>query len=342
MSLSDATRQTEPRAGSLRLVELFVDNIVWAILAITLLAFCLFIPGYGQTGIFLNIVEQSAFVGILSVGLSIAIISGQIDLSIESTMALAAMATAVLVSSSAAGFGWTPQPLWLVVPGSLLVALCVGLAVGSFNAFLVIRLKLNAFIATLGSYILFRGAVVALSGGKTVFGLPSPLRAVALSKVLGVPLLAWVTVAVFLAFTFILTKTPFGRYVYLVGGNPVAPFRAGIRVRSVSAAAFLLSAVLAAFAGWLLATRTSGATPNLGIGMLFEAFAAVVIGGVSLKGGEGKLSGVVAGVLLLSSIRTAVNLLMLQPHYTQMIQGGLVIAAMLLDSAKHSIRSRYL
>jgi ribose transport system permease protein len=337
-----AANKTERSANALRYVELFVDNIVWAILAITLVAFCVFVPGYAQTGIFLNIVEQSAFVGILSVGLSIAIISGQIDLSIESTMALAAMTAAVMVSSSAAGFGWAPDPLWLVVPGSLAAALLVGAMVGALNAILVIRLKLNAFIATLGTYIMFRGAVVALSGGKTVFGLPAPLRAVALTKIVGIPLLAWVTVLVFLLFTFILTKTPFGRYVYLVGGNAVAPFRAGVRVKQIAATAFILSGTLAAFAGWLLATRTAGATPNLGIGMLFEAFAAVVIGGVSLKGGEGKLSGVVAGVLLLSAIRTAVNLLMLQPHYTQMIQGGLVIAAMLLDAGKHAVRRRYL
>jgi ribose transport system permease protein len=102
------------------------------------------------------------------------------------------------------------------------------------------------------------------------------------------------------------------------------------------------SGMLAALAGWLLAARTAGATANLGVGMLFEAFAAVVIGGVSLKGGIGGLSGVFAGVLLLSSIRTAINLLGMPPQYTQMIQGALVLAAMLLDALKQSIRTRYL
>ena len=128
----------------------------------------------------------------------------------------------------------------------------------------------------------------------------------------------------------------------MIGGNSVATFRAGIRVGQVVAAAFILSGALAGLAGWLLASRTAGATANLGIGMLFQAFAAVVIGGVSLKGGFGRLSGVFAGVLLLSSIQTAINVMGMPPHYTQMIQGSLVLAAVLLDTLKTTIRRRYL
>ena len=105
---------------------------------------------------------------------------------------------------------------------------------------------------------------------------------------------------------------------------------------------FILSGAIAGFAGWLLASRTAGATANLGVGMLFEAFAAVVIGGVSLKGGYGRLSGVFAGVLLLSSISTAINVWGLPPHYTQIIRGALVLVAVILDTVKTSIRRRYL
>ncbi|RWB76238.1 MAG: ABC transporter permease [Mesorhizobium sp.] len=324
------------------IVESILDNVVWLILFVIVTAFCLFIPGYAQVGIFFNIIEQATFVGILSVGLSIAIIAGQIDLSIESTMALAAMLTATLVSTGELGWGWAPTPIWLVIPGTLAVALTLGALVGLVNAFLVVKLKINAFIATLATYIFLRGAVVAFNGGGAVFGLPQSLRSIAVTRLGGIPMLAWLTIAIFLVFSFILTKTPFGRYLYLVGGNPVAPFRAGIAVKRIAAWSFVLSSVLAAFAGWLLAARTSGATPNLGLGMLFEAFAAVVIGGVSLKGGVGRLSGVFAGVLLLSAIRTAINLLSMPPQYTQMIQGALVLSAMLLDALKTDVRARYL
>ncbi len=136
-----------------------------------------------------------------------------------------------------------------------------------------------------------------------------------------------------------LAKTPFGRHLYMIGGNAGASRRAGIAVGRNVIVAFVLSGLLA---GWLLASRTAGATANLGIGMLFQAFAAVVIGGVSLRGGYGRLSGVFAGVLLLSSIQTAINVMGMPPHYTMMIQGLLVLAAVLLDTAKNGLRRRYL
>jgi ribose transport system permease protein len=325
---------------SRRVAELLLKQAVWVILLFLLSIFCAFIPGYAQPGIFFNILEQSTFVGILSVALAIVIIAGQMDLSIESTMALAAMLTAWV--SSPGGLGWQPDPAWLIVPATLAIALIVGGAIGLCNALVVLRFGITAFIATLATYIFLRGAVVAFNGGKGVFGLPLELRTIATMHLAGIPILALITIVIFAIFTFILAKTPFGRYLYLLGGNPVAPFRAGIAIRQVAVWSFVLSGMLAAFAGWLLAARTAGATANLGVGMLFEAFAAVVIGGVSLKGGIGGLSGVFAGVLLLSSIRTAINLLGMPPQYTQMIQGTLVLAAMLLDALKQSIRTRYL
>lgn len=148
--------------------------------------------------------------------------------------------------------------------------------------------------------------------------------------------------AVYFAFSFVLRRTPFGRYIYMIGGNVTAPFRAGIPVGRIVIWVFVLSGVLAAFSGWLLAARTNGATANLGAGMLFEAFAAAVIGGVSLRGGVGRISGVFAGVLLLSSIDTAINVIGIPPHYMQVIRGMLVLAAVLLDSLKTVLRRRYL
>lgn len=325
-----------------RAIEFLLDHLVWFILAIVLAVFSSLIEDFAQPGIFLNILEQSTFVGILAVSLSIVIIAGQMDLSIESTMALAAMLTAYLVGSAGAGLGWLPEPAWLVVPATLGLVVILGALVGLLNALLVVRFQINAFIATLATFIFLRGTVVAFSGGRAVYGLPPQLRVIASDDLAGIPILAWITLTVFAVCSFGLGKTPFGRYLYLLGGNPVAPFRAGIPIRRIAVWSFVLSGILAAFTGWLLAARTSGATANLGVGMLFETFAAVVIGGVSLKGGTGRLSGVLAGVLLLSSIRTAINVLGMPPHFTQMIHGGLVLAAMLIDSLKVSIRARYL
>jgi len=268
------------------------------------------------------------------------IIAGHMDLSVESVAALSAMVTGILFASSGIGLGITLTPGWIVVPVSLAAGLLVGGVIGLLNGFLVVKVKMNAFIVTLASFIWVRGLVVALSGGRSAQNLAPELRWLGIQRVLGIPLTAYIAIFCFVAFSFILAKTRFGRHLLMIGGNEGAAFRAGIKVNKVLMTAFVLSGAIAALAGWLLAIRTSGATANLGAGMLFNAFAAVVIGGVSLKGGVGSLPGVYAGVLLLSSINTAINLMGLPAHYTQVIHGLLVLAAVLLDTLKQTIRKQ--
>ena len=180
---------------------------------------------------------------------------------------------------------------------------------------------MNAFIITLASYIWVRGLVVAVSGGRSAQDLAPAIRWFGIQRFLGLPLTAWIAILCFVGFSLVMAKTPFGRHLIMIGGNETATFRAGIRVKRNLIIAFVLAGAIAGLAGWLLAIRTSGATANLGVGLLFNAFAAVVIGGVSLKGGVGSLPGVYAGVLLLSSINTAINLMGLPANFTQVIHG---------------------
>jgi ribose transport system permease protein len=326
--------------GRQAFVEFLLDNLVWLLLVVVLAAFSLAIPNFFQIGIFSNIIEDSTYVGVMAIGLAIVIIAGNMDLSVESVAALTAMVTGILFCSRGIGVGLTLTPEWLVVPVSLAIALIVGAAIGAINGWLVMRLKMNAFIVTLASYIWVRGLVVAISGGRSAQELAPSLRFIGIHVVAAIPLSAWIAILSFVGFSFVMTKTPFGRHVTMIGGNPVAAFRAGIKVDRLVLTTFVMAGAIAGLAGWLLAIRTSGATANLGVGMLFRAFAAVVIGGVSLKGGIGRLPGVYAGVLLLSAIQTAINLMGLPAHYTQMILGGLVLAAVLLDTVKLQIRQR--
>ncbi len=322
--------------------EFVLDNLVWFILATVLTVFSLTIPQFFQIGIFSNIIEQSAVLGVMSIGLSLLIIAGHLDLSVESVAALSAMVVAMLFANSGAGLKYVLTPEWLVFPVSLAIALAVGAVIGATNAFFVVRLKMNAFIVTLASFIWVRGLVQKLPDGRSAQGLPDALRFLAIERynVLYIPLIAWIAILCFVVFAFILKRTPFGRHLTLIGGNKIASFRAGIATDRIITVSFILAGAIAGLAGWLLAIRTSGATANLGTGMLFQAFAAVVIGGVSLQGGVGRLSGVFAGVLLLSSIHTAINLMSLPASYTQIILGLLVLAAVLLDTLKLSIRQR--
>ncbi|MFO1047061.1 MAG: ABC transporter permease [Geminicoccaceae bacterium] len=318
------------------LVVHVLDHLVWGILAGIILVCSLTIEHFFQLGIFLNIAQHATFVGLLAIGLSFCIIAGHMDLSIESVMAFAAMLAAWLTASRGSPLG-IQLNTWL----TLLIVLGFGALVGLVNAVLVVRFRINAFIVTLATYISVRGLGLILTGGRSMYGLPDDFRAAGSSDLLGLPLLIWILVITYLAFGAILKKTRFGRWVILIGGNPTAPFRAGIDVDGVLYRVFILSGVVAAFAGFLLAARTNGATPNLGIGMLFEVFAAVVIGGVSLRGGIGGLSGVFAGALLLSTIDTAINVMGLDASYMQVIRGALMLVAVLLDSVKQAIERKY-
>jgi ribose transport system permease protein len=319
------------------ILNFLLDNLVWLILVVILAIFSLTIEHFFQLGIFLNILNHATFVGLISIGLSFCIIAGHMDLSVESVMAFAAMLAAYLAASRGSASGAELGTLL-----TLVLALALGALTGLFNGLLVIRFQINAFIVTLATYIAVRGFGLVLTGGRSMYGLPEGFRDVATASVAGLPVLVLILIAAYVVFGLVLSRTRFGRYVYLVGGNVTAPFRAGINVTGVLYAVFVLSGVLAALAGFLLAARSNGATPNLGLGMLFEAFAAVVIGGVSLRGGIGRLSGVFAGVLLLSSIDTAINVMGIEPYYMQVIRGGLMLAAVLLDSVKTQIRRRWL
>jgi ribose transport system permease protein len=323
--------------GRAVVLNALLDHLVWLILAILLIVLSLSIDRFFQIGIFINILQHATFVGIIAIGLSFCIIAGHMDLSVESVMAFSAMLAAWLAASRGSASGIELAP-WL----TLLIAIGFGGLAGAFNGVLVIRFRINAFIVTLATFIAIRGLGLVLTGGRSMYGLPDSFRAVATTQLLGLPLLVLILIAAYVLFGILLSRTRFGRYVYLVGGNVIAPFRAGIDVNRVLYTVFILSGVLAACAGWLLAARTNGATANLGLGMLFEAFAAVVIGGVSLRGGIGQLSGVFAGVLLLSTIDTAINVMGIEPYYMQVIRGGLMLLAVLLDSAKRMIRHRYL
>ena len=319
-----------------RVLRFVFENLVWLILVVMLVLFSIFIEGYFQLSIFTNIAYHATFVGILAIGMSFCIVAGHMDLSIESVMALTALIIAWLAGSSTQATG-------LEIDGvtALLLAVVLGAIVGSINGLLIVGARINAFIVTLAMYIGLRGLAQALTEGRSIYNLPPMFGYVATKSIAGVPLMVIILVAAYALFHFVLSRTLFGRRVYLIGGNETAAYRAGIPVARMLYLVFILAGVLAGLAGWLMAARTNGATPNIGTGMLFDVFAAVVIGGVSLRGGLGRLSGVFAGVLLLSAISTAINIIGIGPYYLQVIRGGLVLLAVLLDSLRRVLRPHY-
>jgi len=308
-------------------------NIVWFILLLVIIAFSIGIQGFAQWGIYRNILYHAVFVGILAIGEALCIISRELDLSVESVLGLATVVTAYLTGSSSDASG-------LLLNGFLTlgIVLLMGALIGLFNGVLIVKLKISSFIITLSSYLIFRAVGLVITKGHGVIKLRPEVVAVARTNVGPLPLLVIIMIFMYGLFYFILTRTQFGRHIYLVGDSREASFNAGIRVSRVLFGAFILSGLLSAFAGWLLAARTNGSSPGIGVGMLFEAFAAVVIGGVSLQGGVGNLTGVFAGAILLSAISTAISILGMPPFYMNIIRGGFIIMAVLVDAVITRIR----
>lgn len=312
-----------------------LDHIVWFILLVVIFAFSLFVRGFAQWDIYRNILNHAVFVGILAVAEAMCIISKEIDLSVESVLCLAAVTTSYLTGTSTDASG-------LMLNGflTLAVVLAMGAFIGMLNGALIVDVKINSFIVTLAGYLIYRAVGLIITQGHGIVKLGPELVAVARTNVGPLPLMVVILVAVYFFFYVFLTRTRFGKYIYLVGDNRTASYNAGIRVNRVLIGVFVLSGTLSAFAGWLIAARTNGSSPGIGTGMLFEAMAAVVIGGVSMQGGIGNLTGVFAGAILLSAISTAISILGMPPFYMNIIRGGFIIVAVLLDAVISRLRPR--
>jgi ribose transport system permease protein len=321
------TRQTN------RTVRILLNNIVWIILFLSIAAFSLSIDGYASIRNYINIVYHAVFIGLLAIAESYCLISGNLDLSVESVAAFGAITSAYLCGASTFASGLLLNPFL-----GLFIVMSVGAVVGIVNAFFILKLKINAFLVTLSTYIIVRGLAVLLTGGKGVSQLPGSFKLVNAITMLNIPLLVYIMIIFFIFFHFILETTTYGKHLFIIGGNVDTANNFGINVNKHIFGVFILSGIISGITGWLMTSRAGGATPAMASGFLFEVLAAVIIGGVSMFGGIGSLVGVFAGVLLLSSIRSALNILAISPFLTEVIRGLLVLIAIVLDSIKRLLR----
>ena len=268
----------------------------------------------------INIVKQASINGILACGMMYVIISGGIDLSVGSTVALAGV--------MAAHFSH-PGTYPLIVP--ILIGIAVGAVVGLINGIGVSYGDIPPFIITLGTMTAVRGVSLIASGGAPVFNVSKPFEHLASGFLLGVPLLAVYFAGIVIVFAFVLTKTVFGRRVYTVGGNEMAAKVSGIDVKRIKLMVYTLTGVLAGFAGVLLASRTVSGSPTAGSGYELDAIAAVIIGGISMSGGAGKWYGTVIGSLMIAVIGNGLDILGVSSNYQLVIKGAIIVIAVLID-----------
>jgi simple sugar transport system permease protein len=276
----------------------------------------------------LNILQQSSELSVLVIAESLILLTGKFDLSLESTVGLAPMFGAWLIVKDT-GIGGSGLGLNDYL--AIIVVLGVGILVGIINGFLVVRMKLNAFIVTLAMLILLRGVTLGVTSGKTLFNLPDEFNYLGTAKWLSIPLSIWIAGFLYIFFSLFLRYHRLGRALYAIGGNAEAARVAGIQVERVTFGVYVIASVLAALAGLMLTGRIASVVASQGQNMVFYVFAAAVIGGISLNGGRGSLVGALTGVLLLGILQNILTLSQIAAFWIDAAYGAIILISLILS-----------
>ena len=309
-----------------------------AYLALVLLAvvLCLISPEFRQVSNLLNLLRQAAFNGLIAIGMTCVILSDGIDLSVGSVFALAAIICAEMLVAG------------ISAPVAILAALAGGTLLGLVSGILVAKLRLQAFIATLITMTAYRGMAMIITDGKPISRLASSIESEGgafLFKALGkgnlliaesikIPLPAIILVIFFAVFYFVLNHTTFGRRIYATGSNAKCAKLVGVDTVKTKISVYAISGFLAALAGLMMISRVDSAQPTLGDGYELDAIAAVALGGTSMSGGRGKITGTIAGVLIIAMLNNGLNILGVTSYYQDVIKAIVILVAVLADSKR--------
>jgi ribose transport system permease protein len=267
----------------------------------------------------INVALSIAVIGILAVGMTFVILTGGIDLSIGSVVALAGVAAALVTQKTefaALGFA---------------AALAIGLTVGAFNGLAVAYFRVPPFVVTLAVLTIARGLAFIASGGRSIGGLPESFAAFGKASFLGVPGSVWLMISMFALGWFALWHTTFGRYIYAVGGNREAAFLAGVNTKSVIFRVYVLNGLLVGLAAIALASRLGAGVPNSGLQYELDVIAAVVVGGTSLSGGRGSVISTLFGAIFIGVLNNGLNLVGVDTYIQKIVLGIVILLAVLAD-----------
>lgn len=280
----------------------------------------------------INVLRQTSINGILAIGMTFVILARGIDLSVGSIVALSGVIAASLATTATAAMvPGGPYPAIL----AFTVGITVGMACGAVSGVVVARFAVPAFVATLGMLSAARGLTLLYTDGRPVPALTPEFRWIGTGDILGIPMPVVLFALVFLVSWWVLSSTRFGRHVYAAGGNPHAAVVSGINVKATRIWVYVISGGLAGLAGMVLAARTGSALTQAGMAYELDAIAAVVIGGTSLAGGVGRITGTLIGALLISVMNNGLDLMGVESYYQQVIKGVLIVAAVMLDQTRN-------
>ena len=269
-----------------------------------------------------SVVRQTAVINIMALGMTVIIISGGIDLSVGSILALAGLlGTMVMEKGGAIGWG-------------IVIGLLVGMSCGLANGAMVTFLRINPFIVTLGTMGIFRGTALIISNGLPVHQIPKQYSYLGEGTLLGVPFVLWILLFCALVIHVILEHTRLGRYAFSIGSNPDAAYYAGVPVRFDTIVVYGIAGLLTGLSGMIEASRLMTGQPTGGQGYELTAIAAVVIGGGSLRGGEGSVLGTLVGAFIMGLLSNGSDLLGTNPYWQQVIIGAVIIIAVSFDELR--------
>ena len=275
----------------------------------------------------LNVLRQTSINAILSIGMTFVILTSGIDLSVGSILAFSGIVAASFASEAMGGAVYHP----LVAAAMGLIG---GVVLGAINGVLVARWRMPAFVVTLGMLSMARGFTFIYTDGMPVPRIDESFLFWGQGVILGIPFPVIVLAIVFAVAWVILYKTRYGRYIYAVGGNEKSAKISGVNTRLIIFSVYVISGLLSALGGIILTARTTAGLPQAGQAYELDAIAAVVIGGTSLSGGQGSLTGTLTGALLIGVINNGLDLLGVSSYYQQVIKGAIIIGAVLLDSLR--------
>lgn len=289
-------------------------------------------PTFLSAGNLLNIAHQISILGILAIGMTLVIIAGGIDLSVGSLMALAAVIATLLIRDVAGGALAGPFGMALCMLAAIAVCAAVGLGVGFF----ITWSDMPPFIATLGVMMIASGLAYVLSDSESIYQVPARIDWLGRGADLGIPNVTVLMLALYVAAHLLMSRTVLGRYIYAVGGNREAARLSGVPVPRVIWFVYVVSAALAGLGGVLLASLLQSGSPNYGQNYELYAIAIVVVGGTSLRGGEGNVFGTLLGSLLIGVIQNGMNMIGVNSNWQKVVFGTVLLAAVLIDCLKRT------
>lgn len=342
--MTDTTAQPAPQdRGNAILVLMKARTFIALILVFLFFSFAA--PNFLSAANLVIMSKHVALNAFLAIGMTFVIVSGGIDLSVGSIVGLCGMVAGWLVLYGIdPGLGWSIQFNTFEI---CLIVMAVGVAVGALNGFLITRLNVAPFIATLGTLYIARGAAMLSSDGRTFPNLngnpeygSDTFRWIGAGDILGIPVSIWMLVAVGLLAAYIANRTPLGRYIYAVGGNEKAAGLSGVRVTQIKYFVYMFSGFCAALVGIIIASQLVAAHPATGDTFELNAIAAAVLGGTSMSGGRGRIGGTIVGAFVIGVLSDGLVMMGVSAFWQTVIKGIVIVAAVVIDQAQQKIEAK--